>query len=106
VTSFLINMKPIEEYDGHSAAVFINSSDTWIDITLNVERNPLSFCYLASPDKWLQQTTCKCGKQGTALHSCPYDHEMMLGGELVHNDGQLKICNCCEDCVMKCSEEI
>lgn len=41
---------------------------------------------------------CKCGQPGVALYLCPFREE-------VYDDHET-LCNCCEDCVAPCCEDI
>lgn len=41
---------------------------------------------------------CRCGAEGKELHTCPYNED-------INDDSETK-CNCCDDCMQQCCDDI
>ena len=45
-----------------------------------------------------EQDKCKCGHDGSPMHTCPYKEDV--------NDDKESLCNCCRVCELNCRDDI
>lgn len=45
------------------------------------------------------EKVCKCGRESEGYHSCPYAEE-------INDDYDKRYCNCCEECMQQCMDDI
>jgi len=57
------------------------------------------FRYMEEEITYEEEYTCdKCGKPGSSPHSCPYQSDV--------NEDNNFLCNCCDDCMQNCLDDI